>query len=328
MFDEDHFIQNCLKPLADNPAAGGFADDAAHILPPEGKAIIASGDTIIEGIHFLTGEAPELVARRAIAVNVSDVVAKGAVPWGYLMHLSVPAGMPDTFGRRFADGLGCANALYELSLFGGDTTVVPETAPLSVSVTMLGLCDHREPIMRNGAEPGDVIFVSGNIGDAALGLMVATGQAMPSVDEEHLAYLEEQYRIPRPPLGLQGAIVQHARASMDISDGLVGDLERLCVASGVSARLNAAKVPLSAAARAVCDKEPSLLKVALTGGDDYETLVVVPVDETIAFARDALTAGLTVTAIGTCGEGPAEVVTVDRSGREMQFETTRFSHRG
>ncbi|MFN0263437.1 thiamine-phosphate kinase [Tepidamorphus sp. 3E244] len=327
MFDEDSFIRDCMSPLASPDGAANFTDDAAHIAPPSGKLVV-TGDTIIAGVHFLADEDPGLIAQRAIRVNVSDLVAKGAQPWGYVLHLSVPANTADGFGPAFAAGLALDHETYGLQLFGGDTTVVPETAPLSLSITMMGQAPDREPLLRSGAEDGDVIFVSGNIGDAALGLLVARGDPMPGIGAEHLSALEQGYRLPQPPVGLQPAISKHASAAMDISDGLVGDLERLCAASGVSARLTAAKVPMSDAVKAAIEADPSLLKVALTGGDDYQSLIVVPLEESIAFARDALATGVPVTAIGTCGEPPVEVVTVDREGHDIRFETTRYTHRG
>ncbi|MCB1483083.1 MAG: thiamine-phosphate kinase [Rhodobiaceae bacterium] len=328
MFDEDRFIRECLRPLASVPGAAGFTDDAALIQPPEGKSLIATADTIIAGVHFPASERANLIAARAIRVNVSDLVAKGAEPFGYLLHLSVPAATRDEFGNEFAAALQSAHETYGLRLFGGDTTVVPEGAPLSVSVTMLGIAPDGGPVRRSGAKPGDVIFVSGEIGDAALGLLVARGDPMPKLAPEHRSHLEASYRLPRPPVGIQPAIVAHAHASMDISDGLVGDLERMCQASGVSARVSASKVPLSDAVREACERDARLMKVVLTGGDDYQVLVAVPLDKSIAFAREALTHGHTVKAIGTCGDGPPEVVAVDGAGQPLSFTHTRYTHRG
>ena len=239
MFDEDKFIRECLRPLASVPGSAGFTDDAALIQPPDGKSLVATADTIISGVHFQAKERPNLIAARAIRVNISDLVAKGAEPFGYLLHLSVPASTADEFGSEFAAALGSAHETYGLRLFGGDTTVVPEGAPMSISITMLGLSPEGGPVRRSGAKPGDVIFVSGEIGDAALGLLVARGDPLPELPREHLSHLEASYRLPRPPVGLQPAIVAHAHASMDISDGLIGALERICLASGVSARVSA-----------------------------------------------------------------------------------------
>ena len=136
------------------------------------------------------------------------------------------------------------------------------------------------------------------------------------------------YSRPLPQLALGAALAPHVHAMMDISDGLIGDLERICLASGVSARVSASKVPLSDAARETCERDPRLMKVVLTGGDDYQALVVVPLDKSIAFARDALTHGHTVKAIGTCGDGPPEVVAVGMDGQPLDFAHTRYTHRG
>lgn len=328
MFDEDSFISDHLRPLAVIPGAGGLVDDAALYTPDAGQSLVISADTITAGVHFPHDEQAELIAARALRVNVSDIVAKGADPVGYILQLSVPVSISDNFGAEFAAGLAATNTAFGLGLFGGDTTVVAETAPLVVSVTMFGTLETGTIIRRGGARPGDVLFVSGEIGDAALGLLIVRGDPMPDLPIAERAHLEAVYRLPRPPLGLQGAIRAHARASMDVSDGLIGDLERMCHASGISARVSATKVPLSDAVRLACEREPDLLKRVLTGGDDYQALVAVPVEKAIAFARDALTSGHLVHAIGTCGDGPPEVVAVDGGGQQIVFDETRYTHRG
>ncbi|MCB1471923.1 MAG: thiamine-phosphate kinase [Rhodobiaceae bacterium] len=328
MFDEDDFIRRCLRPLAAVPGSAGLTDDAAVIDFPAGESIVVTTDMIVSGVHFPRDEKPALVAARALRVNVSDLVAKGADPLGYLLQISVPAGTGDGFGDDFAAGLSADHTRYGLKLYGGDTAVVPEVAPLGVAVTMFGSTRGERAPRRSGACPGDVVFVSGDIGDAALGLMVARGDPFPDIGAGHLDYLEAAYRLPRPPFGLQGAIRKHARAAMDISDGLVGDLARLCQTSGVSARIRAEKVPLSAAAKAACDSDPRLMKLVLTGGDDYQSMVIVPVDQSISFARDCMTSGFPVKAIGTCGDGPPEVVAIGMDGQPMSFARTRYTHRG
>ncbi len=327
MFDEDGFISRDLRPLAAVPGASGFTDDAAVVAPPPGCELVITGDTIVAGVHFPFGERADLIAIRAVRVNISDLVAKGADPIGYLLHITVPRGTEEGFGADFCAGLTTCQKDYGIGVLGGDTVVAPEDALLSVSVTAFGAVPRAQSVRRFGAQPKDVLFVSGTIGDAALGLLAARGDPLPDIAEADVEVLEASYRLPRPPFGLQQAIRRHARASLDISDGLVGDLERLCRASGVAARVDVAKVPLSDAVTRTCARDQRLMKVVLTGGDDYQVLASVPVDRAISFAHDAREAGHMVKAIGKMLPGPPQVSVLDRDGEPMAFRRTRYSHR-
>ena len=236
-----------LAPLAEgHPGALGLKDDCALLAPPPGTELVLKTDPIAEGVHFLAGDTPEDIAWKALAVNVSDIAAKGARPLGYLMALSFPQPPAHAWMSRFADGLRAAQQAFGCHLMGGDTDRRP--GPLTISITMIGSVPTGRMIQRATAKPGDRLFVSGTIGDAALGLLLARDPAQAAnwklspAETEHLL---SRYRRPAPRLALAPVLLAHAGAAMDLSDGLVKDLDRMLRASGTSGRLDAARVPLS-----------------------------------------------------------------------------------
>ncbi len=255
-------IARHFRPLA-GPGSLALGDDAALLAPPAGRELVLTADAMVEGVHFRPDDPPETVGRKLLRVNLSDLAAKGAVPLGYLMTVSAPRATPDAFFAGLAAGLAADQATFGLSLLGGDTTSTP--GPISLSLTAIGHVAPGAMVRRAGARDGDGVFVSGTIGDGALGLLAARGELA-----DPQGYLLGRYRLPQPRfLPIAGI----ARAGMDISDGLVQDLGHLCRAGGVGAIVEAALVPLSAAARLA---GPQRLAACLTGGDDYELLLAVP----------------------------------------------------
>ena len=261
-------IARHFRPLA-GPGALDLGDDAAVFLPPAGREIVIAADAMVQGVHFLPDDPADLVARKLLRTNLSDLAAMGATPFGYLMTVSVPRGTPDAWFASFSAGLAADQATFGLAVLGGDTTSTP--GPISLSLTILGTVAPGQALRRQGAQPGDGIWVSGTIGDGALGLLAAQGQ-IPDPDGS----LADRYRLPRPRLALGTALVGIAHAAMDISDGLVQDLGHLCRAGGLAAELCAADLPLSPAARAA-----DRLALCLTGGDDYELLFAGPARVTV-----------------------------------------------
>ena len=257
------------------------------------------------GVHFLPDDPPDLVGRKLLRVNLSDLAAKGATPIGYLMTVSAPRDTPDAWYASFAAGLLQDQHEYGVTLLGGDTTSTP--GPISLSLTILGHVAPGQTVRRMGARPGDGIFVTGTIGDGALGLAVARGRL-----SDPTGFLLSRYRLPQPRVGL--AIAGVASAGMDISDGLVQDLGHICRASNLTAEIDAAKVPLSPQARAA---GPDWLPTCLTGGDDYELLLAIP---------DGREAGIPVTRIGAFRAGPPEVIVRGLDGRPMDLARGGWSH--
>jgi thiamine-monophosphate kinase len=288
-------IERFFRPLAAGfPGALNLTDDAATIPVPAGKELVVTTDAIVAGVHFLPDDPPADIARKALRVNLSDLAAKGATPLAYTLTLATGAGEDDRWVEAFADGLASDQTQYGIALAGGDSVSTP--GPVWVSITAFGLADAGRTVRRNGAKPGDVVMVTGTIGDAAFGLAVLQGNlAVPEADRVALV---DRYRLPRPRTALAEAIGQFAHASVDVSDGLAADFGHLCRASNVQGTILADKVPLSPEAGRVLAADPGRLSDVLGGGDDYEVLLTVPPDRTAALAAVAESAGVVFTEIG------------------------------
>lgn len=307
---EFSLIARHFKALAGEGALA-LEDDAALFDPPPGRQLVLAADAMVAGVHFLPDDPPETVGRKLLRVNLSDLAAMGAAPLGYLMTVALPRGTPDSWLRRFAEGLAEDQRTFGVSVLGGDT--VSTSGPIALSLTILGSVAPGVALRRAGARPGDEIWVSGTIGDGALGLLALRGQ----VPDDEAGHLARRYRLPEPRLALGEALVGLARCCMDVSDGLVQDLGHLCRAGGCGAVLEAGSVPLSPAARAALAKgQPDLLPRVLTGGDDYELLFATPpgaAEEVLARAARAGD-GVSVTRIGRFVEGDPSVSVVGADG--------------
>lgn len=319
---EEELIARHFRPLASHPGALGLTDDAAFLQPPEGADLVLTKDAIVAGTHFFPDDPPDAVARKALRVNLSDLAAKGAVPIGFLLALALPADHADDWLTQFAAGLAADAEAFACPLLGGDT--VRTSGPATVSITAIGTVPRGTMVQRKGALPGDRIVVTGTIGDAALGLALRRERG-PQGGEAGEAALIARYLTPQPRLVLAGAVRRWATAAMDVSDGLVGDLERLCRASGVGAIVQLEAVPLSPQARSMIGTDADLFANALTGGDDYEILASVPEHNLAALREQAERAGIALTEIGTVTAN-AEVAFVDTGGAPVRFARGAFSH--
>ncbi|TCT03481.1 thiamine-phosphate kinase [Aquabacter spiritensis] len=323
---EDRFIARFLRPLAAHPAALGLRDDAALIAPPAGTDLVVTKDALVAGVHFFADDPPGAIAQKALRVNLSDLAAKGAVPFGAFLALALPREADEAWLEAFFDGLGADVAAYGCPILGGDTVRTP--GPLTLSVTALGTVPRGEFVPRTGARPGQAIIVSGTIGDAALGLKLRQEPGrfgFLSLIETQRGHLSDRYLHPQPRLALAPLLRSYAAAAMDVSDGLVGDVAKLLVASGCGGWITSSDVPLSAAAAAAVAAEPDLLRTALTGGDDYEIAAVLPVAALPAFAEEALALGIPVCVIGeTCVGRGLDVL--DAAGDPLQFGVGSYSH--
>ncbi len=310
---EFSLIARHFRPLA-GPGALDLTDDAAVLAVPAGRELVIAADAMVAGVHFLPDDPPDLVGRKLLRTNLSDLAAMGAAPLGYLMTVSVPRATPDAWFAGFAAGLAQDQREFGITLLGGDTTSTP--GPVSLSLTVLGTVAAGEAVRRVGARPGDALWVTGTIGDGALGLLAARGELA-----DPTGYLADRYRLPRPRLG----VARHGivAAAMDVSDGLVQDVGHLCRAGGCGAEIFAADLPLSPAARATL---PDTLTRILTGGDDYELAMAVPPDREAAL-RDAAGA-VPVTRIGRFVAGPPRVVVRDADGAEQKLAVGGWSHFG
>ncbi len=286
-------IARYFRPLA-RPEARNLADDAAVIPPLPGRELVISTDVMNEGVHFLPGTPAGLLARKLMRVNLSDLAAMGAEPFGYLLTLAVPGPTPDAWFAGFARGLAEEQARFGLRLLGGDSTSTSQD--ISLGLTVLGTTPICGAIGRDGARPGDGLWISGTLGDAALGLAAKRGK-LPDPD----GVLVARYDLPTPRLGLADGL---ASAAIDISDGILADLAHICRASNVGARVDRGLLPLSAPGRAA---GPAWRDLALTGGDDYELLMAVPAPAEAALRDRAKVLNVTVTRIGEIIAGTPEI---------------------
>ncbi|MBR0739381.1 thiamine-phosphate kinase [Bradyrhizobium liaoningense] len=322
---EDSLIARYFRPLATDPGAFGLVDDAA-ILSSSGEDIVVTTDAVVEGVHYLAADPPDTIARKALRVNLSDLAAKGAVPAGFVLTLALRS-REDAWLRPFADALGEDARCFGCPLLGGDTVSTP--GPQMISITAFGRVPRGRMVGRTGARPGDLILVTGTIGDAALGLDVLTGGAVAAAlasDSAARDFLVSRYRVPQPRNALAQAVSDHANAAMDVSDGLAGDLTKLCAASGVSATVGVATMPLSAAAAGLIARKVVGVETLLAGGDDYEVLCTVPPEQSEVLIAAGQAAGLAVTAIGTIVAGHERPRFLNGQGQELTLKRLSYSH--
>ncbi len=322
---EDRVIARYFRPLANHPGALGLSDDAAVLTPPAGCDLVLTTDGVIAGVHAFADDRPETIGRKALRMNLSDLAAKGAKPLGFLMALSLPAGVDEAWLAAFAGGLGEDAERYGCPLLGGDTDRTP--GPLAVSITAFGTVPQGKMVKRSTARPGDVIAVTGTIGDSALGVLLRRDQSLSrrwTLTGAMSAHLRQRYLLPEPRSALAEAVLQHASAAMDISDGLAGDLTKLCRASAVAAEIEVGRIPFSDAVRAAVAADSAALETALSGGDDYELVLTLAPQKFSALRAAAGQAGVPVTEIGrvTAGQGTRFL----QSGRALAFARPAYSH--
>ncbi|MCI4679150.1 thiamine-phosphate kinase [Rhodoblastus acidophilus] len=326
--DEADLIARYFAPLA-GPGGLGLRDDAALVAPPAGAEIVLTADALVAGVHFFAGDPPEAIAAKALAVNLSDLAAKAADPLGFLLTIALPGDWTPQWLEVFAKGLGDLARESRCPLLGGDTVATP--GPLTLSITALGSVPAGRMIRRAGAKPGDRLYVSGTIGDAALGLALRRAELegapappwVDALDAAQKAHLVRRYLVPEPRLALTPALRACASAAMDVSDGLAGDLSALLRASGVGARVDLREAPLSPAAAAALRADPGLFEILFSSGDDYEILCAAAPEQAVRF--EAL-AGGAVTAIGEVGPASAGAVFLGPDGDKLNFARDRYSH--
>lgn len=295
--DPDEFgqIRRLFRPLTRGAAeAFDLLDDAAALPARPGFDLVVTKDAIVEGVHVPIGERPDLIARKLLRANLSDLAAKAAEPYAALLAVAWPADYTLSARESFASGLGEDAERFGVVLLGGDTVSTP--GPLTASLTLMGWTPAGGMVRRSGASPGDLVLVSGTIGDGFLGLAAVRGEV---ADPD--GFLADRYRLPRPRLELRESLRALASAAADVSDGLVADAGHIARASGVAVRLDLDNLPLSPQAATWLavqpDRAAALLELA-TGGDDYEVVCTAP-----RSTADEL--GLTVIGEVVEGEGTA-----------------------
>lgn len=328
---EFDLITSLFAPLARrHPAALNLADDAAVLPPPEGgQHTVVSMDTLVSGIHFLPDDPADLVARKAMRVNLSDMAAMGARPLGVFLSVAVSPAEDDAWMDRFTEGLEQDLRAFDVGLLGGDTVATP--GPATFSITILGTVPPGAHLSRGGGRPGDRLWVSGTIGDAALGLKVLQGD-LQFLCEDQRGALADRYHVPRPRVALGLGLRGLATAALDISDGLAADLEHMCRASGCAARVEVASVPLSAMARRCVEADATLWDAVLGGGDDYEVLFAASPARDTAIRALGARLDVPLTPVGDlmpapAGNGAPLVYLLGQTGAPLTLATKGYSHR-
>lgn len=316
-------IRRLFAPLAHPEWARGLLDDVAVVPSRPGHDLVLTKDAIVEGVHFLPTDPLDTVARKLMRVNLSDLAAKGAEPFGYLLacHWSPRCGWPERM--TFCDGLRVDQKAFGIALMGGDTVNTP--GPASFSMSLLGWIPKGRTVGRAGARPGDLVFVTGAIGDGWLGLEGVQGKL--SLDAERVAALADHYRTPTPRLEFALPVRDMATASIDVSDGLIADLGHMAEAGRVGIEIDLETVPLSAAGQAWFDgrvDQQAALEKLVTGGDDYEIAFTASARDEAALRKEAERRHLRLTRIGrvTAGQG----VVARFGGQPVTFDRSGFTH--
>ncbi|MFT0892200.1 thiamine-phosphate kinase [Pseudochelatococcus sp. G4_1912] len=339
LLSEDALISQLFAPIAGEGALA-LRDDVALLSSPPGSEMVLTVDTIVADVHFFRTDPPGTVARKALRVNLSDLAAKGAEPLGFLLSLSLPVETSLSWITAFSEGLGADSRAFSCPLLGGDT--VRTQGPLTISITAVGRVPAGYLVRRTGAKPGDILAVTGTIGDSTLGLQLRLEEqqasngassingAKPLLLRDELtpgeqAFLAQRYLLPEPRNAVAHALREHANGAMDVSDGLIGDARKFLKASGVSGSIDLEKVPLSSAVKAAIDLAPELMTAAVTGGDDYEILCTVPAERFAAFQRQCESVSVPLTAIGTIDTGDAPLIT-RLNGADFPIGHGSFSH--
>lgn len=325
MLGEFDLIAKYFAPLAAGaPGALALTDDAALLSPPPGCDLVLAADALIEGVHFLPDDPADLVARKLLRVNLSDLAAMGAAPLGYLVTAAWPRERDEAWIAAFAEGLARDQEVFSVSLLGGDTTASP--GPVALSLTALGTVPAGGGLRRGTARAGDLLFVSGTLGEAALGLLALRGE-LTDVSAEDSEALAARYRLPEPRLALGRALLETAlaTAAIDVSDGLVADAGHIAETSGLAAHLEWPRVPVSPPVERALAAAPELRARVLAGGDDYELCFAVPPARAGEVPALAERLGLPLTQVGELRAGGG-VRVVDEAGAEIALEAAGWTH--
>ncbi len=317
---EFELIAQLFAPLAKAPGALGLKDDAALIAVSEGNELVVTTDAVIEGVHFLPNDPPGTVGRKALRVNLSDLAAKGCTPLGYLLVLSIPDRIGMNWLSEFAHGLAGDQQEFGVSLIGGDTAATP--GPATIAITAFGELPSGSMLRRSGAKTGDLVYVSGTIGDAGGGLecLKGGGRALQAKDRD---FLIRRYRLPEPRIKLGQALRTLATSSIDVSDGLLADLGHIGDASGARLVVEAARLPISSSLAALWMSNAT--ERAAIYGDDYEIAFTAPPATQNALERAAVEAKVSIAQIGYVEAGTG-VSLVDRSGNEIRVSRKGYTH--
>lgn len=317
-------IDRIFAPLAQGfPGALDLLDDAAILSVADGCELVVTTDTIVAGVHYVGDEPAQLIAQKLLRVNLSDLASMGARPLAYTLNIALPPDVGDEWLEAFARGLSADQQVFGIWLAGGDSVSTP--GPVTLTITAMGEVPLKGALRRSGAGDRDVVYVTGTVGDGALGLKAQRGE-IDGLDASHRSALIARYRRPEPRIECGLRLRGVATAAIDVSDGLVADLGHIADTSGVAAVVQAAAVPLSDGASAALERDPSLRDSILGGGDDYELLFAAPEEASDEIAAIAADLALPITAIGRIETGRG-VRVLDAGGAAMEITRGGYTHR-
>ena len=316
-------IARYFAPLtAAESGSFSLSDDAAVITQPAGHSLVFTTDSVIESIHILADATPTQFAQKLIRRNLSDLAAMGATPWRYLLNMHTPAALPDVWFAEFSSLLAAEQCQFGMVLIGGDSTSGGEGS-IHLTMTCIGLL-NTAPLSRAGARPGDDLYVSGTIGDAALGLQVLQQRIATPTAAQH-DFLTMRFHLPQPRLALGSALHSIATSCIDISDGLLADATQTATASRVGLHIHRDAIPLSDAAKTLIETTPTLWEIMCTGGDDYELLFTAPADKREAVEALSHQLSLPLTRIGVVVASDG-VALLDETLKPVDFGTAGWEH--
>jgi len=326
--DEFSCINRFFSPLAKSKEALNLTDDCAIIAPnSDNKELVISKDALVETVHFLPNTPPSLIARKALGVNLSDIAAMGATPRWYMLALMLPKPLNEIWLEELTQELSIIQKQYNITLIGGDTVSHPNK--LSLSVTVIGEVNKGAALRRNNAKPGDGIYVSGTIGDSALGLKILTNQLpdASALTQEQIDFLIHRYHVPQPrcTLGKWLSANNYASAAIDISDGLWSDMKHICKASNVGASIHQNAIPLSNSAQTMLHRNKSYYLDIIGGGDDYEILFCAPQHLENLLLESSLNSEHKITKIGTITSNK-EMTLIDEKGDKLPITKMGYNH--
>ncbi|WP_025899763.1 thiamine-phosphate kinase [Sneathiella glossodoripedis] len=321
---EFDLIRTLFAPLAVGfEGAFELGDDAAVFSCSPSSELVVTKDAMVAGVHFLEDDFADNIARKLIRTNLSDMAAMGATPRHYLLAIALNERCNEQWLKTFAKALHDDQSTFGVHLIGGDT--VSTNGPLTLSLTMMGEVPRGKALRRNGASAGDLLCVSGTIGDAALGLALATGN-IPTVSADDTEFLTSRYFLPEPRVELGEKLVEMATACLDISDGLLADINHICEQSHVAAEVLSDAIPLSKSAQALVKRDEKLWQLIFGGGDDYELAFTIPPSSRDQLEWLSTETGVPLSVIGTviAGEG---VKVFSKDGSEVAVKSMGWQHR-
>ena len=332
MTGEFDLIDQLFRPMAG--AAGlGLRDDAALFRPPPDMELVLTTDALVADVHFPANAPPDMIAARLVACNAADLAAKGAAPVGCLLTLGVAPDWDEAFLTGFAKALAKCLARLNMPLWGGDTV---RSATGFVSLAAHGLVPTGEMVRRANARAGDDVYVTGTIGDGLIGLLAVTGKLPPALSAFDGQLLANAYADLQPPVALAPVLRQYAHAAIDVSDGLMADLDHICQASGVAMQLSAAAISLSAAGAAFAASEENGLAQLVSAGDDAQLAFTAPPNARDAVSAIAQQANIAINRIGSVAALPsgvgagdidaARAILLDADGVEVAISRRGYQH--